>query len=362
MPNLKLRDRDGIVTKEGLIFRVFGYSHPANAYICDAEYASADIFKSADPRAPRDGAGKSRVFYKFYDDEGWKFIHQNYPQYTVLHEMLGVKVLGVNYADIAKTRQPPERLLELADMEPADKLHAATLRVLTTALERTGLSVENFGVFGSMLHGFHHPDYSDIDLLIYGVKQNVAMREALAELYAEKDSGFRNEFDTDAAIAGKKWRFKNFSQKEFLWHQKRKCIYGLYDDKARSGRIIKAEFEPVKDWNEIKSEYDPQTRIVRKDWVRIKARVVADVDAPFIPSVYGIEPLEVLSGPRTALEAVRVISYMEEFRQQAQKDETIIVEGSLEEVVSPKGSFHQIALTYCPRYYEQTLKVADLNL
>lgn len=360
MPHLKLRDRDGIVTKEGLIFRVFGYSHPANAYICDAEYASADIFKSADPRAPRDGAGKSKVFYKFYDDEGWKFIHQNYPQYTIQHEMLGVKVLGVNYVDIAQTRQPPERLLELADMEPADKLHAATLRVLTTAMERTGLSVENFGVFGSMLHGFHHPDYSDIDLLIYGVKQNEKMRETLSALYAEQDSGFSNEFDTDAAIAGKKWRFKNFTQKEFLWHQKRKFIYGLYDDRARSGRVIKAEFEPVKDWSEIKSEYDPQTRIVRKDWVRIKARVVADVDAPFIPSVYGIEPLEVLSGPRTALEATRIISYMEEFRQQAQKDETIIVEGSLEEVVSPTGSFHQIALTYCPRYYEQTLKVANL--
>jgi hypothetical protein len=31
----------------------------------------------------------------------------------------------------------------------------------------------------------------------------------------------------------------------------------------------------------------------------------------------------------------------------------------LEEAVSPKGSFHQITLTYCPRYYEQVLKVAS---
>ena len=54
-------------------------------------------------------------------------------------------------------------------------------------------------------------------------------------------------------------------------------------------------------------------------------------------------------------------SYMEEFRQQAKKDETVIVEGNLEEVVSPKGSFHQVTLTYCPRYYEQVLKVEGLN-
>ena len=134
-------------------------------------------------------------------------------------------------------------------------------------------------------------------------------------------------------------------------------IYGLYDDRKSSGRIIKAEFEPVKAWSEIKYEYDPKARIMQKGWVKIKARVTADDDGPFIPSVYGIEPLEVLSGPKEALEATRVFSYMEEFRQQAQNDETVIVEGNLEEVQSPKGSFHQVTLTYCPRYYEQVLKV-----
>lgn len=361
MPTVKLRDRDAIVTKEGFIFRVFGYSHPRNAYICDAEYASADIFKSTDPRALRNGGGSGKVFYKFYDDEAWKFIFKNYPQYTVNHKMLGIKVVGAKKADIVEIRQPQKHLKALASQEPSDKLVAATLDVLRIAKKHSGLETANFGVFGSMLHGFHHPDYSDIDLLIYGKEQNAKMREVLSELYSDGLSGFQNEFETSAAIAGKKWRFKNFNAKEFLWHQKRKFIYGLYDDR-RSGRTIKAEFEPVKDWCEIFGEYNPETKIVRKGWVRIKARVIADADAPFIPSVYGIEPLEVLSGPKTVLEAVRVVSYMEEFRQQAQKDETVLVEGSLEEVVSSTGSFYQIALTYCPRYYEQMLKVANLKL
>ena len=48
---------------------------------------------------------------------------------------------------------------------------------------------------------------------------------------------------------------------------------------------------------------------------------------------------------------------MEEFRQQAQKDEEVIVEGNLEEVVSPTERFLQVTLTYCPRYYDQVLKV-----
>ena len=124
-----------------------------------------------------------------------------------------------------------------------------------------------------------------------------------------------------------------------------------------SGRVIKAEFEPVKGWSEIKSEYDSQSKIEQKGWVKLRARITADDEAPFIPSIYGIEPLEVLDGSKEGLNATRIFSYMEEFRQQAQKDETVIVEGNLEEVQSAAGSFSQVTLTYCRRYYEQVLKV-----
>jgi predicted nucleotidyltransferase len=275
----------------------------------------------------------------------------------IFHEMLDLKIVGVNQNAILEARKPEVRLAALLKAGPTDPLLAAMERVLNIALKNTGLKASDFGVFGSMLHGFHHPKYSDIDLTIYGKAENAKMRQTMAELYADNSSGLRNEFESDGAMAGKTWRFKNFDVADFVWHQRRKMIYGLYDDTSASGRVIKAEFEPVKAWSEIKSEYDPQAKIKQKGWVKIKARVTADDEAPFIPSIYGIEPLEVLGGSKEALEATRVFSYMEEFRQQAQKDEIVIVEGNFEEVASPKGSFHQVTLTYCPRYYEQVLKV-----
>ena len=256
-----------------------------------------------------------------------------------------------------ESRKPPERLQELLKAGPTDPLLAAMERVLGIATEKSGVSAQNFGVFGSMLHGFHHPKYSDIDFTIYGKSENAKVRKTMAQLYSDPNSGLRNEFESEDAMKGKDWRFKNFEVKDFVWHQRRKMIYGLYDDRTASGRVIKAEFEPVKAWNEIKSEYDPQTKIKQRGWAKLKARITADDEAPFIPSIYGIEPLEVLSGPKEALDAMRIFSYMEEFRQQAQKDETVIVEGNLEEVEGPKGSFWQVTLTYCPRYYEQVLKV-----
>ena len=353
--NLTLRDRDAIETSEGIVFRVFGYSHPPGVYISDAEYASSKIFQSVDPRAPR--TGKPDLYYKFYNDEGMKLINKQYMQYLVYHQMLGLNIVGVKNEDIAEARKPEQRLQQLLKAGPTDELLAAMERVLKISLDNSGLKDENFGVFGSMLQGFHHPKFSDIDFIIYGKEENAKIRRTLQALYADNYSGLSNEFQSEKAMEGKDWRFINFTVPDFIWHQRRKQIYGLYDDRTASGRVIKAEFEPVKAWSEIKSEYDPQTRIKQRGWVKLKARITSDDDAPFIPSIYGIEPLQVYSGGPEAFEAQRVFSFMEEFRQQAQKDETAIVEGNLEEVVSPAGSFYQVTLTYCPRYYEQVLKV-----
>jgi len=354
LASLRLRDRDAIVTKESLIFRVFGYSHPPNAYICDAEYAPAEIFKSGNPKAFRSN-GK-HVFYKFYEDEGWKFIKTNFPQYMVFHEMLRKKVVGINHRNIVKVRRTNDELRKLIETEPKDELLTALQNVIGFAARHSGLLIKNFGVFGSMLHGFYHPKFSDIDLIIYG-RENVAkLRETLQELYKDRRSLLRNEFESDESIKGKHWKFQNYSPKEFVCHQQRKMFYALFNDE-KSGRIIKTEFEPVKDWEKIEDEHFSETKIVQKGWAKMFARITEDQDAPFIPSVYGIEPLKVLHGTTGANEARRIVSYMEEFRMQAYKDEKVYVEGNLEEAATQEGSFHQVTLTYCPRYYEQVLKI-----
>jgi len=351
---LRIRDRDAITTKEGLIFRVFGYSHPSNAYICDAEYAPSKIFKSTHRKAFRN-KGKL-VFYKFYEDEGWKFIQNHFPQYMIFHEMLRKKVVGVEHPNIVDMRKPDEELRKLIETEPKDKLLSALQNVLELITKHSGLLVKNFGVFGSLLHGFYHPKFSDIDLIIYSRENTVKLCEALQELYIDRHSLLRNEFESDGSINGKNWRFQNYSPQEFVWHQQRKMVYGLFNDQ-KTGRIIKIEFEPVKDWREMGNKHFSGTEIVQKGWVRMFARITEDQDAPFIPSIYGIEPLKVLDGATGADEARRIVSYMEEFRLQAKKDENVYVEGNLEQVATLRGCFYQITLTYCPKYYRQVLKI-----
>jgi len=352
---LRLRDRDAIVTKEGLIFRVFGHSHPSNAHICDVEYAPAKLFLSDNPKAPR--IKNDQVFYKFYEDEGWKLVRKNFQKYLIFHAMLRKKTLGVNNEDVREVRKPREKLERLIGTKTRDELVDALQTVLNLVTSSSGLSTTDFGVFGSILHGFHHPRLSDIDFTVYGREKINILCKTLQDFYSVKSSAITNEFTVTNAVEGKKWRFKNLNPKEFLWHQRRKLIYALFND-AKSGRAIKIEFEPVKDWNEIVNDYDPETSITQQGWVKMLARITKGDEAFFIPSIYGIEPLEIIEGPKNAYNATRIVSYVEEFRMQAGRDETVYVEGNLEELISRKRSCHQIALTYCPRYYEQVLKVA----
>ncbi len=351
---MRLRDRDAIVTPEELVFRVFGYSHPKNAYVCDIEYAPTTVFKSDNAKAPR-GTAK-RAFNKLYEDEGWKFLESSFPKYLIFHEMLGKKTIGVNAEDIEEMRKPEEVLQKIIKQQPKDELIVALRTVMNLVMGDTGLSSQSFGVFGSVLHASHHPKLSDIDFIVYGRKELSTLCEVLQEYYETSGSPLTNEFDTVEAVEGKLWRFRNLSLEEFVWHQRRKSIYALFHD-YESGRIIKTEFEPVKRWDEISSEYDSAGTIAQKGWVKMLARVTNDADAPFMPSTYGIVPLKIFERAEEAGEAVRIVSYMEEFRMQAQKDETVYIEGNLEEVKTKDGSFRQVALTCCPRYYEQVLKV-----
>jgi len=268
-----------------------------------------------------------------------------------------MNLIGIRKEQVNKTKQPDKTLETLLKEQPSDTLLQALHALFNQLLRRSNLSRTDFGVFGSLLHGFYHPKFSDIDLTIYGRDQLKQLKEVLGTFYKEEKPVLGNEFDAMKSVKGKHWKFQNYSLKEYIWHQKRKQVYALFHYKE-SGRIIKVEFEPVKRWEEIQNEYDPSVRITRKGWIKLSARITQDKDAPFMPSIYQIEPLKILKGERID-HIERIISFVEEFRMQAQRDELVIVEGNLEQVRIPGKVFHQITLTYGPKYYQQTLKILE---
>jgi predicted nucleotidyltransferase len=111
----------------------------------------------------------------------------------------------------------------------------------------------------------------------------------------------------------------------------------IYDDHLASEESSKPSSNQLKTERNTNNS-DSNAKIPRKDLVKIKARKTDDTEAPFIPSVYGIEPLELLKGSKKGMEATRLVSYMEEFRLQAKRDETVIINANLEELKTKDAS------------------------
>jgi predicted nucleotidyltransferase len=350
-----VRDRDSPVTKEGLIFRVYGYNHPARSCICDLEYAPENIYSTTDPRSVR--RSSSRRYYKFYVDGGLQFVSKNYPEYQLFSSPLQRKLVGLASEQIVELRKPEEKLSSLLKQGflHEDKLMDALQDVLDMVTNHSKLHTRDFGVFGSILHDFYHPDFSDLDFIVYGRGNLKVLRETMRDLYGARNSNLVNEFDDWRKWAeNRHWFFKNMSLEEFCEFCRNKLIYCVYKPN-NAGRDFKVEFEPVKNWNEIDEKYDPNSRIRRVGWISAIAEIMDDSDSFFIPSEYAIELKKTIKGPES-YPVDRIVSFVEEFRGQAETGQEVIVKGNLEEVEDSKGKHYQITLTRAPDYYQQVLK------
>ncbi|MEM4652680.1 MAG: hypothetical protein QW535_01100 [Candidatus Nezhaarchaeales archaeon] len=344
-----LRDRDAPVTSEGIIMRVYGYDHPQGKYICDVEYAPEAIYKSNIPKALRDGGGQR--YYKFYEDEGLKFVLSRYPQYSLYIPHLKRRVVAVSEDQLLEVRKPQDGLKRL--MSKNDLMAQASLEVLKLIEETSKLKIDDFGVFGSLLHDFYRIEFSDLDFTIYGIRELAELKNVLAELY--KDGLLINEFDVIDESHFSNWRFKKYSVREYVEHQKRKLVYGLLNSR-RLNRVVKFEFEPVLKWDEVVNEYDDIVDIECLGFIEAIVKVVDDRYAPFMPSKYEIEVIEVRGLQPSKVEPIRILSYIEEFRMQLTEDEYGLVAGWLEEVKTKSSTFQQIVLTRREKYYDQVLK------
>jgi len=347
---MRFRDRDAPVTPTGLVFRTFGYDHPTDSCFCDLEYASEKVYRTDDPKALRDGLPTK--YYKFYLDGGLNFALSQEPPYRILHRPLNRMMVGVRAEQLSHVVRPGERLEELLATN-GDPLIEATREVLGLVTDRSNLKPRDFGVFGSLAHGFHKPRYSDIDLVIYGIEGLKELRMTLKGLYDE--GSLRNEFeDWTPEDPPNHWNFTNYSKEEYGPSQMRKLIFAKYNSEGL-GREVNVEFEPVRKWDEIDNEYETTERIEELGRVQAIGEILSDDEGGFMPSIYLVE-LKEIDADVDPDQIRRIVSYVKEFRLQLEAGERVLIRGNLERVETKDEEFHQITLSYGPNYFDQVLK------
>jgi len=325
------RDRDYLLTKEGLFFAVVGNLHPSDKVIAYLKYVPDE--------AGSWGRGKEKFkrVLKHYTipslKETFGLLKEKYPHYLHKDPVLNIVMSFVPVKYIKKHFKPEERLKEILNTSNRDELEQRVVELVKLISKESNVPLSSLGVTGSILINIHRVEFSDIDLIVYGKDNSYRVKEALLSLYQSSNSNVRK-----------------FSKREFEeWYTKVSSLYRLKLNDARKicerkwnrgvfdGTLFSVH--PVKTEKEFSDTYD--TYIFQPiGIVKIRATVVNAEDSIFNPAIYKISQVEVMEGPKIGSHVKEVVTYEGLYSDIAKEGEKIEVRGKLEKIINKALGTH----------------------
>jgi predicted nucleotidyltransferase len=305
-------DGDTFVTTDGFIFNTFGYEHPDDRVFAFLKYIpdkfqtlfNVQILK----RTWKYGDTKLFRAEKLYTAENYKkFIEtfrDNFPDYLYYCYLRSKELITAPLNRIKRVFVPRDRLAALRKLEKPDTLQKLALELLDMLSEESDVSLEDFGIHGSIALDMHAPE-SDIDFVVYGSENFRRIEETIGCLVNAGKISYIVSNRLDAA-------------RKFQGRYKGKTI--MYNATRKP--------EEVKTWYG-KAQFSSVAP------VRFQCTVRDDTEAIFRPATYKItnyKPLDAMS--ELPLEKIpdRVVSNIGCYRNVARKDSEIKVAGQLERV------------------------------
>jgi predicted nucleotidyltransferase len=318
------RDRDYIQTLEKYFFCVVGPYHPFDRVIAYLKYVPA-----SDGKWGKADTKFKRVLQAYTIPnllETFDFLKNNHPQYVFHSPFYNIAMTAVPHECILKHYRPEEKLANLLKTQNLDSLQKKLTKLINLLAEKSNVSHDFFGVTGSILLDIHNPEFSDMDIIVYGLENSYAVKNALKELYSSPTSSAQR-------LEGeclRKWcenKVKNFpiSMGEALKIYERKWNLGMFENTIFSVHPVKLE-------EEVKEKYGDET-FFPIGIVTVRALVYDNKDSMFLPAVYHVKDVEVIEGVK--VEDIRkIVSYEGLYDSLAEKGETILARGKLERVVN----------------------------
>jgi len=330
----RFRDRDFLQTKEGFFFCVVGPLHPPDRVISYLKYVPSKLGVW--------GKGKKRFrrVMRSYTIpnllETFSFLERNYPHYLFHSSFYNITLTAVPQKHIEEHYKPEEKLAQLLQASRLDPLQKKLTRFTSFLAETSNVPHNFFGVTGSILLDIHQPEFSDMDITVYSLRNSLAVKNALVENYALSNSPVKRiEGKTLKAWCARKARRYPLTPAEALKLYERKWNLGVFENTLFSIHPVKLEQEVAEEYGE--KTYHPVGRAT------IRAVVYDNTDCFFLPSVYRIEEAKIMEGPQVT-DIVEVVSYESLYDSLAEVGESIVARGKLECVVDRKTSreYHRI--------------------
>jgi len=307
------RDGDIIYSRDGFIFYTFGYCHPEDRVIAFLKYVPEEyankfrldwinhkwFFKGRTLLRPK------RLFSPEVYSELVRVFREDFPQYIIYSKNLRKHLLAVPKSEIEEVYTPDTALIRLLEKSPRDELEEKVVEFIELISERSGVSLELFGVHGSISLGMH-TEKSDMDVAVYGAQNYRKVLAALKDLEREGLLKISRE-----------------SLVEIL-----RCNVGWFKGKRFVVNAIR-----------LRSEIKCGRKFTPLSPVLVECEVLDDSEAVFRPAIYRVKVLKVWKGGAKAGKAREVVSMIGLYRNIAEKGDRLIVKGMLEKAIDGEKYF-----------------------
>ena len=324
----RFRDRDFLQTEEGFFFCVVGPLHPPDRVISYLKYipSKLGVWGKGEKRFRR--VMRSYTIPNLL--ETFSFLQRNYPHYVFHSSFYNITLTSVPQKYIAEHYKPEETLAQLLQNSCLDPLQKKLIRFTSFLAETSNVLHEFFGVTGSILLDIHQPEFSDMDITVYGLENGLAVKNALIKNYASSSSSVKRL----EGKALKDWCARKAQRYPLTPDEASK----IYERKWNLGKFEGTLFSvhPVRLEREVAEEYGENT-YYPVGHATIRAVVHDNTDYLFLPSVYRIREVNIVEGPHVT-GIVEAISYESLYDSLAEVGESIVVRGKLERVVNNKTS------------------------
>jgi len=328
------KDKDFIKTPEDFFFCVVGYMHPKDRVISYLRYLPN--------LAGKWGYGSARYarampsYTIAYLLKNIELLRKDFSDYIFYSDVFNTQMSAVPHNKIKEHYRPEHRLKGILKLEKPDKLQEKVIELANLISNKSDIPIGYMGVTGSILINIHKPEFSDIDLVVYGRDNSLKVKDTLLSLYDKKESDVQKlygdalynwceekakdyplTFDEAKKIYNRKWNYGSFKDTNFSLHTVRldSEITELYGDKI---------FSPM-------------------GMVKIRAIISDTSESIFFPHNYSLRRVIVEEGKKVQ-DIRKVTTYEGLYGGIFEIDDEIVAKGMLEKVLDNRTEevYHQV--------------------
>jgi predicted nucleotidyltransferase len=369
---IKARLRDFVETEIGF-FAVNTYEHPRDRIFAFLRYLNLnavddDIINKYNLNKNDIREMNGKKYIKITDTtKTYGILKDYFPEYLFYDETKDITLHAVPNEDVIDILKPNDRLNEI--LESQNDEFEEKCKNLADKLHSYGLSYKYMGVSGSTVIKLNNKN-SDIDFVIYGMKNHKKARDILKTIFEEneeneKDKKNKNKLNTKNIYPlsedfwkkayNKRIKDNTLSYDEFVWHEKRKYNRGIISNTM-------FDLLATRNWDEINSKYGDYT-YKNLGFIKIECNIVDDdyiFDNPAIYKIDNVKIIDLKTENKLSLnpdEIKEIVSFTHTYAGQAFNGEKVIVRGKLEGVNSPYGNYKRIVVGTSREAFNEYIKL-----